>query len=499
MVLFEVTHLISVKLTYADFALYAILIFLHWSFSRYIQISIENERLLNLQKAANESLEQKVAEQVKELVYLANQDTLTSLNNRRYFMSTLNESVDAIRPRETLALMMLDMDRFKTINDSFGHDAGDKILTEFASRIAEWNRFGATIARLGGDEFGFIFSGCFTLEELSDICRQITEICNTPILIGGNEIDLTASIGVAVLSPEANDAKTLMKNADIAMYQAKARGYNKYQFFDPVFGEDTINSSKIELLLRQVDVEKEFELYYQPQFSLPDKELVGAEALIRWKSHGNGYIPPNAFIPVAEKIEYIAKIGKWVLGESIRQAVTWNEKLVKPIKIGINVSPRQLNDGTFLDILRMLIQESGATASWLDVEITENTMIHETDKIQSVFNMLKALGVSVSIDDFGSGYSAMGYLNKYPFDRIKIDKSIIDNTVSYSISGVSIVKSIIDMSRSLGIRTIAEGVETEEQLDVLINLGCDQVQGYLLGRPVPAEDFERLFMKVKSA
>jgi diguanylate cyclase (GGDEF)-like protein len=410
-------------------------------------------------------------------------------------MNTLYESIRAIRPKETLALMMLDMDRFKTINDSFGHDTGDKVLIEFANRVAEWNRFGATIARLGGDEFGFIFSGNFTLEELSGFCRQITEICNEPIKISGNTIDITASIGVAVLSADACDGKTLMKNADIAMYQAKAQGYNKYQFFDPVFGEDTVNSSKIELLLKQVDMEKEFELYYQPQFSLPDKELVGAEALIRWKSNSNGYIPPNAFIPVAEKIEYIAKIGKWVLKESVRQAVSWNEKLEHPIKIGINISPRQLNDDTFLEILKMLIQETGVEAAWLDVEITENTMISQTGKIHDVFDMLKELGVSVSIDDFGSGYSAMGYLNKYPFDRIKIDKSLIDNTLSYNISGVSIVRSIIGMSKSLGIMTIAEGVETEEQLDVLIGLGCDQVQGYLLGRPVPAKDFERLFMK----
>jgi diguanylate cyclase (GGDEF)-like protein len=492
-------HLIDVPIDAPDYALYGILIFLYVSFSKYIQISIKNEKLLKLEKLTNETLEQKVADQVKELVSLANQDTLTTLCNRRYFMSTLNECIRSISPNQTLALMMLDMDRFKTINDSFGHDAGDKVLIEFANRIAEWNRFGATIARLGGDEFGFIFVGSFAPEDISYFCGEIIRICNEPIMIGGNTVDLTASIGVSILSNESADAKTLMKNADIAMYQAKAQGYNRYQLFDPVFGADTINSSKIELLLRQVDMEKEFELYYQPQFSLPYKELVGAEALIRWKSSSNGYIPPNAFIPVAEKIEHIAKIGKWVLKESVRQAVIWNEKLEQPIKIGINISPRQLNDDTFLDILRMLIKETGVDAAWLDVEITENTMIRQTDKIHWVFEMLKGLGVSVSIDDFGSGYSAMGYLNKYPFDRIKLDKSLIDNTVAYSISGVSIVKSIIDMSKSLGIRTIAEGVETEEQLDVLVNLGCDQVQGYLLGRPVPATDFERLFLKGKSA
>lgn len=497
MLIISSTGLIKTEITYTDYAFFAALVVLNWSFSRYIQMAIENERLLGIEKRGNEVLELKVAEQIKELLYLANQDTLTALSNRRCFMGILNESIQTIRPQETLALMMLDMDRFKTINDSYGHDAGDKVLIEFANRLTVWNRIGATIARLGGDEFGFIFKGNYLLDDLSKICLEITDIFSEPILIGGTKMDVSASIGVSILSKQTSDAKTLMKNADIAMYQAKAQGYNKYQLFDPVLCESAVNSSKIELLLRQVDVEKEFELYYQPQFSLPNKELVGAEALIRWKSRGNGYIPPNAFIPVAEKIEYIARIGKWVMTQSVQQAVAWNRKVEHPFKIGMNISPRQLNDDAFLSILVMLIQQTGIDASWLDVEITESTMISQTDKVQDVFNMLKKIGVSVSIDDFGSGYSAMGYLNKYAFDRIKIDKSLIDNIVAYNLSGINIVKSIIDMSKSLGIKTIAEGVETDDQLDTLIRLGCDQVQGYLLGRPVPANEFERIFMGIK--
>jgi diguanylate cyclase (GGDEF)-like protein len=498
-VLLDVTGVAYIDLNFMDIATYAVLIFLYIAFSKYVQLSIENDRLLTIQKLNNETLEQRVADQVKELKYLANQDTLTSLYNRRYFMNYLEESIKTIREKETLALLLLDMDRFKTINDSYGHDAGDKVLVELANRMTEWNNYGAIIARLGGDEFGLIFIGRYTQRVIDGFCAQITEFCNKPVNISGNVLDVTISIGVAMLSPDANEANVLMKNADIAMYQAKAQGYNRYQFFDSLLSQDMINSNKIEMLLKQVDIEKDFELYYQPQFSLPDKKLLGAEALIRWKNAQYGYIPPNIFIPVAEKIEYIAKIGKWVLKQSMRQAMAWNHHQSIPIKVGINISPRQLNEDAFIGVLKTLIMNADVNTAWLDAEITESTMIEETDKVYAVFDALKSLGISISIDDFGSGYSALSYLNKYPFDRIKIDKSLIDNISSYNISGVHIVKSIITMAKSIGIKTIAEGVETEDQLDVLMELGCDQVQGYLLGRPVPAQEFENKFMNLTEA
>ncbi len=492
--LLEATGITGTGFDFMDAATFAILIFLYFMFTKYVQLSIENEKLLKIQMLNNETLEQRVKEQVKELTYLANQDTVTSLYNRRYFMNCLEESIKTILPKESLALLILDLDRFKTINDSFGHDAGDKVLVELAGRMTEWNHYNATLARLGGDEFGFIFIGRYTQKDINGFCQNIVELCNRPILIGGQVLDVTVSIGVALLSPEASDGKTLMKNADIAMYHARSQGYNRYQFFDSILSQDMINSNRIEVLLKQADMEKDFELFYQPQFSLPGKKLVGAEALIRWKNAQYGYIPPNVFIPVAEKIEYIAKIGKWVLGQSIRQAMAWNGRQPFPIKVGINISPRQLSDDTFIDDLKALILDSGVNTAWLDAEITEGSMIWETGKIHAVFGQLKELGISISIDDFGSGYSAISYLNKYPFDRIKIDKSLIDNITSYNVSGVHIVKSIITMAKSIGITTIAEGVETEEQLDVLTELGCNQVQGYLLGRPVPADVFERKFL-----
>ena len=494
--LLDVAGVGDIDFNMVDFLTYAILIFLYITFTKYVQLSIEKEKLLKTLTLSNENLEQRVAEQVKELTYLANQDTLTSLYNRRYFMGWLEESIKTILPKETLALLLLDLDRFKTINDSFGHDAGDKVLIELANRMSAWNNYGATLARLGGDEFAFIFIGRYTQRDIEAFCAQITVFCSQPINIGGHVLEVTVSIGVALLSTDAVDGKSLLKNADIAMYHAKSQGYNKYQVFDPILSQDMINSNKIEVLLKQVDIDKDFELFYQPQFSLPDKQLIGAEALLRWKDAQYGYIPPNVFIPVAEKIEYITKIGKWVMKQSIKQAMAWNQQQPMPIKIGINISPKQLNDDAFIDILKALIAHTGVKTSWLDAEITESTMISDTDKMLTVFDTLKELGLSISIDDFGSGYSALSYLNKYPFDRIKIDKSLIDNISSYNVSGVHIVKSIITMAKSIGITTIAEGVETEEQLDVLMELGCNQVQGYLLGRPVPAAEFERKFMSM---
>jgi len=492
--LLDVAGIGDIDFNVIDFLTYAILMFLYITFTRYVQISIEKEKLLKTLTMSNENLEQRVAEQVKELTYLANQDTLTSLYNRRYFMSWLDESIKTILPKETLAFLLLDLDRFKTINDSFGHDAVDKVLIELASRMSKWNNHGATLARLGGDEFAFIFVGRYTQKDIDGFCSQIAEFCSQPINIGGHVLEVTVSIGVALLSADAVDGKSLLKNADIAMYHAKSQGYNKYQLFDPILSQDMINSNKIEVLLKQVDIDKDFELFYQPQFSLPDKQLIGAEALLRWKDAQYGYIPPNVFIPVAEKTEYITKIGKWVMKQSIRQAMDWNQLHPLPIKVGINISPKQLNDDAFTDILKALLLDSGVTTAWLDAEITESIMICETGKVHAIFNMLKELGLSISIDDFGAGYSALSYLNKYPFDRLKIDKSLIDNISSYNLSGTHIVKSIITMAKSIGVITIAEGVETEEQLDVLMELGCDQVQGYLLGRPVPAAEFERKFM-----
>jgi EAL domain-containing protein (putative c-di-GMP-specific phosphodiesterase class I) len=305
----------------------------------------------------------------------------------------------------------------------------------------------------------------------------------------------TISLGVALGTDGESDGKALMRNADIAMYRAKSQGYNKYLFYDPLMSDDFKKSVEIEFLLKQTNAETDFELFYQPQYALPGVELVGAEALIRWKNPEHGYIPPNVFIPIAEQIDYIQRIGKWVMRQAMRQAVKWNSQYKTPIKVAFNVSPKQLNSTGFIGLIKDSIAESGVNPGWIDAEITESVMMRTEDCIGDIFSALKKLGITVSIDDFGSGYSALGNLNKYQFERIKIDKSLIDNISANSISGSNVVRAAIDMAHAWGIQAIAEGVEKQEQLDVLIQLGCDQAQGYLLGRPVPADIFELRYIK----
>ena len=495
-VFLKLTDFIRSEVNIVDIVTYLILIALYMLLSRYVQLSTEYNRLLTSEKNNNKILEQRVAEQVEELTFLANQDTLTTLFNRRYFINCLDDGIHSKRENELLVVLLIDMDRFKTINDHFGHDVGDSVLLSLSNRLIEWNNYGATIARLGGDEFAIMFLGKHTLKDIEDFCSQIINICNKPIQCNGNELSVTISIGIALHSDDALDVNTIIKHADIAMYRAKSQGYNKYELYNAELYKGINDKTKIEILLSQADISKDFELFYQPQFSLPDKKLIGAEALLRWRTAEYSYIPPGIFIPVAEETNFIHKIGKWVLLKALSQAKSWNNTLPFPLKIGVNISPKQFNDIEFINSLKTLITGSHINAAWLDAEITENIMLGDGENIRTLFSLLKSSGISISIDDFGSGYSSLAYLTKYSFDRIKIDKSLIDNLSSFNDNGNNIVKAAISMAKSAGVLTIAEGVETHGQLDILTQLGCDQVQGYLLGRPVPVEVFEQRFLNL---
>lgn len=490
-IFFSATGLIGVRLSAGDLLFFTVPIVLHWGSCKYVQMSVEKEALL---KRQNEILEQRVAEQVSKLTFLANQDTLTTLFNRRYFISCLDEAIRSLRRNSLLAILMIDLDRFKTINDSYGHDVGDKILAELSRRMIEWNRCGATLARLGGDEFAVLFAGEYTRSDIEGFCAQLIDACGKPIAVGKSSLNPTMSIGAALVTEGVSDWKALMKHADIAMYRAKAQGYNRYQVYDPSIDRTFNQSIEIETLLKQADVEKDFKLFYQPQYSVPELKLIGAEALIRWEERGHGFIPPNVFIPIAEEIDYIFKIGKWVMRETVRQSKIWNTKYPTELKVGFNVSSKQFSDKEFIGLLEILLADTELDPGWIDAEITESVMIRDGDHAEAALEMLKKLGVSVSIDDFGSGYSALNYLNKYPFDRIKLDKSLIDDVSLQNAGGNNVVQAAVAMAHASGVRTVAEGVERKEQLEILTKLGCDQVQGYLLGRPVPADVFEQLYI-----
>jgi diguanylate cyclase (GGDEF)-like protein len=485
------TEFIDVKLSFVDLLFFSVTIMLYWGFCKYIQLALEKEMLL---KHQNRILEQRIADQVSELAFLANQDTLTALFNRRYFIAALDQSIQTKDKNDILAIMMIDLDRFKIINDIYGHDVGDQLLIEISQRMEQWNRLDATLARLGGDEFAVIFKGKYTQKDIENLCVQLINICSKPIKIEAAILNPTISIGVAMVAESIPHRKTLMKHADIAMYRAKSRGYNKYQFYNPLIDQEFKQNIEIESLLTQADVEKEFELFYQPQYSLPNLKLIGAEALIRWNNRQHGYIPPNIFIPIAEEIDYISKISRWVLQQTIGQAKKWNRDFPMLLKVGFNLSPKQFEDVEFIRTLETLIISSDLNPEYLDAEITENMMIQDGIHVRNVFKTLKKIGISISIDDFGTNYSALNYINKYPFDRIKIDKSLIYNISRNNFSDNNIVKAAIDLAHEAGIEVIAEGVENNEQLEILIDLGCDQVQGFYLGRPVPADTFEERYI-----
>lgn len=464
---------------------------------RLIHQAEAGEKLLEKERADNELLESRLEAQYAELTALQDRDTVTQLFNRRYFNTCLERAIRQLRHNEIVAVLQFDVDRFKSINDNYGHAFGDKVIAEIADRLREWNRCGAVLARLGGDEFAVLLQGGYSRYDIGVFSRQIMEVCSAPLYVDTQVLYVTISIGISLCPNDAADGVTLLKNSDISMYKAKSEGYSKYVFYNDAFKENIRQKIELEALLRKADLEKDFELVFQPQFSLPDRRLVGAEALIRWNSAEHGYVPPNVFIPVAEEINYIGRIGTWVLAKAIRQIIQWNDNHELNLKMGVNISPRQLTEKYFFATLKSLINESGVNTAWLDAEITENLMIEEKTKVNPIFNLFRELGISVSIDDFGSGYSSLGYLNKFHFDRIKIDKSLVDNLLIPDGSGREVVKAIINMANAVGKVTLAEGVEKPEQLKILEDLGCQQVQGYLLGRPMSAEEFTERHIRVQ--
>jgi diguanylate cyclase (GGDEF)-like protein len=460
----------------------------------YVQNALKTEELLKRETEINQELERCYMEQMQELKRMANEDTATTLYNRRYFKQALDQELKKMSENELLILMLIDADRFKTVNDTYGHDVGDQVLIEMAARMKKWNTYGALLARHGGDEFIVMLKGAYSKPEIEACVKGLIQACGRPIIIDQLELALTVSIGISVCPHHATDSVTLMRYADMAMYQAKTTGYNQYVFFDHYLNSKIRRKNKIELLLKKVDIEKNFELHYQPQFSLPEGRLLGAEALLRWNNSEYGFIPPGEFIPVAEEIGMMKEIGAKMARRALMQISEWNLKYRTNLIMGINFSPKQLEDDQFITVVEELFQESNIDPEWVDIEVTENAMLADSEKIDKIFEFFQRLGVSISVDDFGAGYSSLRYLKKYPFNRIKIDKSLIDN-ITIQESDRKIIAAIIAMSKSIGMEILAEGVETLEQSDMLVQMGCGQAQGYLLGKPVPAEQFEREYIK----
>ncbi len=439
--------------------------------------------------------ERKASEQ--RIHRLAYYDALTQLPNRTLFQDRLHNALQhGERHQEWVVLMFLDLDRFKPINDSLGHAAGDRMLKEVAVRLAACVDGDDTVARMGGDEFTLLLQSDTSregaLKRAIHVGEQILASLAQPFILEGREFFVSASIGIALSPQDGSELSQLMKNADTAMYHAKERGKNNFQFYQADMNASALERLELESDLRHALEQGEFRLYYQPQFSGDGKRLTGAEALLRWQHPSRGLVPPNDFIPVLEELGLVVQVGEWVLREACRQLSHWHQAKVRVPKISVNLSARQFAEGDLGPRIASILRDSGIPPACLELELTESILMEDVANAMQTLASLKRLGVCLAIDDFGTGYSSLNYLKQFPIDVLKIDRSFVDGLPHGEQDG-QIARAIIAMAHSLNLTVIAEGVETLAQLDFLRGHACDEVQGFLLGRPMPARQFTALF------
>lgn len=422
----------------------------------------------------------------ERLTFLAYHDDLTGLPNRRLFKEVLTQSIeDAKRHQRPLAIMFLDLDRFKIVNDTLGHDRGDQLLQTVGNRLKALLT-DHLVARLGGDEFVVLIQDVGSYEALNQMAQQILEAIECPVNIEQYEFFVTSSIGIALLEDDKATADSLMKNADQAMYTAKANGKNNYHFYENKQELNLIPRLKLEHFLRKAIERNEFQLHYQPVYHTMTGEITCMEVLIRWYQPMMGMVSPAQFIPIAEETGLIVPIGEWVLKTACLQNKHWQDRGLPHIPIAVNLSPFQFQQQNVVQRVARILEETGLDSQYLILEITESMAMQQVEAAIKKLQALKEMGIKVSIDDFGTGYSSLSYLKKFPIDSLKIDQSFIREIVKNH-EDATIVKAIIVMARSLKRQIIAEGVETEEQMNLLRELGCMKMQGYLFSKPVSAE------------
>ena len=423
----------------------------------------------------------------KDLNHIAYHDALTTLPNRALFQARLAQAiVNARRVKKDFAVLFLDLDRFKVINDSLGHDAGDQLLVQVAERLRSCVRSSDLVARMGGDEFTAVLEGIGGNSVASDISSKMLELVARPYDIDGQELFITTSIGIAIYPADGEDVETLLKNADAAMYKAKYSGRNSYHFYVPNANEHAVDKMHFENALNKALAKGEFFLEYQPQLDLQKNAIVGVEALVRWNSVAFGRVSPAQFIPLLEESGLIVEVGEWILNTAITQAKVWLDS-GHPISIAVNFSARQFWQAGLVDMVARVLSEHDFPPALLEMEITESLIMENMLNNEKKLAQLQALGVQISLDDFGTGYSSLSHLRRLPINILKIDKSFVDD-LSLNVSAVEIVNTIIALGNALDIRVIAEGVETEEQYAQLKESGCGSVQGFWFSRPMPAAD-----------
>ncbi|OGO16933.1 MAG: hypothetical protein A2Z02_03215 [Chloroflexi bacterium RBG_16_48_7] len=443
-----------------------------------------------------DTLEQRVIERTaalskanEELDRLATHDVLTGLTNRLMFVQLLNRAIQsARRHNRQFAVFFIDLDRFKIINDTLGHETGDLLLQEIAGRLRQSLRVTDIIARLGGDEFVVLIEEITNTEKVAVVARKILSAIGKPMILKGEECHVTGSIGISIFPGDGEDEQSLMKSADIAMYSAKEEGKNNYQFYSKRIQLKSIERLSIETNLRLALERNEFFLHYQAKLDFKTGGITGVEALLRWQNPYLGSVTPNQFIPVAEEAGLMVAIGRWVMKTACKQNVEWQRQGLPAINMAINLSLKQLNDESFLEDISSAIEESGMSPNLLELEITESMIMQNPAGVIAILDKIKKMGIHLAIDDFGTGYASLAQIEHFPVDTLKVDRSFIHN-IPHDAENRAIAEAIITMGRTLGLSVVAEGVETQEQMDFLEEHACDQIQGYFFSRPIPPDQF----------
>jgi diguanylate cyclase (GGDEF)-like protein len=449
--------------------------------------------------------ERKRAEE--QIRFLAYHDSLTGLGNRRLFNERLTLAIAQARRDESLiGVLYLDLDHFKRINDTLGHSVGDALLQNVADRVVSCIRetdfvarqeLGSAVSRLGGDEFTVLLTDVHDVTGLAKVARRILKSLESPFSLEDHEVVISGSIGITTWPSDGNDAETLLRNADTAMYHVKERGRNGHQFFAQSMNEIALRGLVLEGKLRRGLEQHEFELHYQPKVSLRSGEVVGLEALARWRDPSEGLISPGEFIPIAEETGLIEPLGEWVLGEACAQIVRWRDAGWAPVPVSVNLSAQQFRGGDLVARFTRIIEESGADPRCLEMEITESILLQDEKAVSADLHRLRERGIQISVDDFGTGYSSFAYLRRLPVDAIKIDRSFVMQ-IATEPDDAALTAAIVSMGKALRLRVVAEGVEDHEQRELLVAWGCDEMQGFLHSRPLPADQVTRHFRRVRS-
>ena len=423
----------------------------------------------------------------KQIAHLAHYDALTDLPNRVLFRERLEKELERTRRGEQLAMLYIDIDEFKSVNDSLGHPIGDELLKAVASRLQGCIRETDFVARLGGDEFAIVQTGVRQPNDVMELVKRIYEAIRKPYECLGHHVATDASIGIALAPNDGTDLDQLLKSADLAMYGAKSDGRRTYRFFEPAMDARVKARRTLELDMRQAIVDRAFELHYQPVVNLRSGEVAGCEALLRWRHPVRGMIPPAEFIPIAEETGLICEIGDWVLATACTEAANWPSA----VRLAVNVSPVQFRSHAFALKVAEVLAATGLPASQLELEITEAVLIRDDDTALTLLEQLRALGVRIALDDFGTGYSSLSYLRRFPFDKIKIDRCFVDDITDAGGSS-AIVQAVINIANAQNMTTTAEGIETEPQREMLRDLGCTEMQGFLFSRPRPVAEIRTM-------